>query len=252
MIESHLVDSLVEYDDSALKWKIGLVSLSTDITVENDFHAMRPAPEMGFFVNRVEFINPTTHQNLIAMQPRISEAARLILPGIDLNSIAYACTSASAAIGDENVKDAMNQGKPGTPCVTPTSGAIAGFKRLGVNKISLIAPYIKSVSEELAQYFTSLGLEIISLHYMGIEDDRDIARVSHQSIIECAKLAAKTNSDGQFYSCTALPAVAILKELEALTGKPAVSSNQAMFWHAIRSAGYDQPISQYGKLLELS
>ena len=252
MIESQAVSNLVEYDDSALKWKIGLVSLSTDVSVEKDFYAMRPTSDMGFFVNRVEFVNPTTRENLVAMKPRISEAARLILPDIQLDSIAYACTSASAAIGDENVKSVLNQGKPNTPCVTPTSGAIAGFKRLGINKVSLIAPYIKSVSEDLAQYFTSLGLEVTSLHYMDIEDDRDIARVSHQSIIESAKLAAKENSDGLFYSCTALPAVPILKELEELTGKLAISSNQAMFWHAIRCAGYDQPISQYGKLLELS
>ena len=122
----------------------------------------------------------------------------------------------------------------------------------GINKVSLIAPYIKSVSEDLAQYFTSLGLEIASLYYMGIEDDRDIGRVSHQSIIDCAKLAAKTDSEGLFYSCTALPAVPIIKQLEAITGKPAISSNQAMFWHAIRSAGYGKPVNDYGKLLELT
>ena len=252
MSEAQSVSDLVEFDDTALKWKIGLVCLSTDLSVEKDFYAMRPTSEIGFFVNRVEFVNPTTHENLVAMQPRISEAARLILPQIKLDSIAYACTAASAAIGDENVKKVLNQGKPETPCATPTSGAIAGFKRLGINKVSLIAPYIKPVSENLAQYFTSLGLEITSLHYMGIEDDRNIGRVSHQSIIDCARLAAKTNSEGLFYSCTALPAVPIIEQLEAITGKPAVSSNQAMFWPAIRSAGYDNPVNHYGKLLELT
>ena len=252
MSEAQSVSDLVEFDDTALNWKIGLVCLSTDLSVEKDFYAMRPTSEMGFFVNRVEFVNPTAHENLVAMQPRISEAARLILPQIKLDSIAYACTAASAAIGDENVKKVLNQGKPETPCVTPTSGAIAGFKRLGINKVSLIAPYIKPVSENLAQYFTCLGLEITSLHYMGIEDDRNIACVSHQSIIDCARLAAKTNSEGLFYSCTALPAVPIIKQLESTTGKPAISSNQAMFWHATRSAGYDKPVNHYGKLLELT
>ena len=105
MINALPAASQVEYDDSALKWKIGLVCLSTDLSVEKDFYAMRPSMDMGFFVNRVEFVNPTTQENLIAMQPRISEAARLILPDIKLDSIAYACTAASAAIGDENVRE---------------------------------------------------------------------------------------------------------------------------------------------------
>ena len=80
MIEAQSVSDRVKLDDTALKWKIGLVSLSTDLSVEKDFYAMRPTLDMGFFVNRVEFINPTTHENLVAMQPRISDAARLILP----------------------------------------------------------------------------------------------------------------------------------------------------------------------------
>ena len=250
MVEAQSLSTLLDYDEQAHKWKIGIVSLSTDLSLENDFYAMRPTSEMGFFVNRVEFINPTTRENLVAMQPRISEAARLILPDIKLDSIAYGCTSASAAIGDDNVKKVLNEGKPDTPCVTPTSGAIEGFKHLGINKISLVAPYIKSVSEELAHYFDSLGLDIVSLHYLGIEDDRDIARVSQQTILECSKIAANSNCEGLFYSCTALPAVPMLSQLEDITGKPAVSSNQALFWHAIRSAGYNEAVSHFGKLLE--
>ena len=252
MSDAQSVSNLVELDNNALKWKIGLVSLSTDLSLEKDFYAMRPTADMGFYVNRVEFVNPTTHENLVAMQPRISEAARLILPDIKLDSIAYGCTAASAAIGDQQVQEVLNKGKPDTPCVTPTSGAIAGFKRLGINKINLVAPYIKSVSENLAHYFTSLGLEIASLHYMGIEDDRDIGLVSQKTIIDCAKLASKTNAQGLFFSCTALPAVPILHQIESLCGKPAVSSNQAMFWHAIRSAGYDEPVENFGQLLELA
>ena len=251
MFEAQPVNELVDYVEDALKWRIGVVSLSTDLTIEHDFYAMRPTPEMGFFINRVEFINPTTRENLVAMQPRISEAARLILPEIKLDAIAYGCTSASAAIGDQNVRQVLNQGKPDTPCVTPTSGAVEGFKHLGISRVSLIAPYLKSVSEELAHYFCSLGLEVVSLHYMDIDDDRDIARVSQRSIIDAGNIAAKSGSEGLFYSCTALPAVPILSQLESNTGKPAVSSNQALFWHAIRSAGYMQPVSGYGKLLEL-
>lgn len=251
MIEASSVSNLVSFDDTVLKWKIGLVTLSTDLSVEKDFYAMRPTAEMGFFVNRVAFVNPTTRENLLAMKPHISVAAELILPQIKLDAIAYACTSASAAIGDDNVRDVLNKGKPNTPCVTPTSGAVAGFARLGVNKVSLIAPYIKPVSEDLAGYFTSLGLDIVSLHYMDIDDDRNIGRVSRQSIIDCARQASGTGSEALFYACTALPAVPIIGQLETITGKPAVTSNQAMFWHAIRSAGYKKPVTDYGKLLEL-
>lgn len=250
MLEANNLKQLVSLDHESLRWRIGLVCLSTDLSVEKDFYTMRPTAEMGFFVNRVEFVNPTTRENLLAMQPRISAAARLILPDLPLDSIAYACTSASAAIGDEKVREMLNQGKPDTPGVTPTSGAVAGFNKLGLNKISLIAPYIKSVSEDLADYFSSLGLDIVSLHYMDIADDRDIGRVSHKSILDCAREICATASEAVFLSCTALPVVPILEQIESLTGRVALSSNQAMFWQAAREAGYHQPIDGFGTLLK--
>ena len=250
MIEANNLKHLVTLDHQPLQWRIGLVSLATDLSVEQDFYTMRPTPKMGFFTNRVEFINPTTRENLLAMKPKICEAARLILPDIPLDSIVYACTAASATIGDETVRQVLNQGKSNTPCITPISGTIQGLKKLGVNKISLITPYIKSVSEDMANYFSTLGLDIVSLHYLDIDDDRDIAKVSHQSILECIRQLAGVRSEAIFLSCTALPVVPILQNIESLTHRIALSSNQAMFWQAIREAGYDQPIHGFGKLLE--
>ena len=241
---------VLQYEQSNYDYKIGLISLSTDLSVEQDFYAMRPDPGIGIFVNRVEFINPTTPENLYAMQPKISEAARLILPNIDLDTIVYACTSASAVIGDNIVRDSVNIGKPDTPVITPTTGAVAGFNTLEVDKITLMAPYLKSVSETLAGYFSDQGLHIQNLYYLDIEDDRDIASLCHRSIIEAAKSAVTSTTEGIFLSCTALPAVPIIDQLEAELGIPVVTSNQAMFWQALRKAGYAKPITGFGKLLK--
>ncbi len=241
---------ILQHEQSGFDFKIGLISLSTDLSVEQDFYSMRPNSKIGFFVNRVEFINPTTRENLYAMQPKISEAARLILPNIDLDTIVYACTSASAVIGDQVVRDSVNKGKPDTPVITPTTGAVAGFNTLGVGKITLMAPYLKSVSETLAGYFSDQGLDIQNLYYLNIEDDRDIARLSHQSIIEAAKSAVTPTTQGIFLSCTALPAVPIIAQLESELGIPVVTSNQAMFWQALRKAGYENPVTGFGRLLE--
>ena len=58
------------------------------------------------------------------------------------------------------------------------------------------------------------------------------------------------NADALFISCTALPVLSILDELEKKLNKPVLSSNQALIWDTIRSIGYKSPIKGYGKLLE--
>ena len=50
-------------------------------------------------------------------------------------------------------------------------------------------------------------------------------------------------------SCTALRAAEAVEEIERALGKPVVTSNQAMFWQALRTAGCDLAVPGYGRLL---
>ena len=57
------------------------------------------------------------------------------------------------------------------------------------------------------------------------------------------------DADALFVSCTALPALEILDEVEKKINKPVFSSNQTLIWDTIRSVGYKFPVDGYGKLL---
>ncbi len=73
---------------------IGLIALSTDPIVEEDFRRVFTRENrFRLYANRVEFNPPVTNENLKAMGPRIGEAASLITPEEPLQIIAYACTS---------------------------------------------------------------------------------------------------------------------------------------------------------------
>ena len=50
-------------------------------------------------------------------------------------------------------------------------------------------------------------------------------------------------------SCTALPALEILDQVETKINKPVFSSNQTLIWETIRSVGHKSPVEGYGKLL---
>jgi maleate isomerase len=104
--------------------KIGLIALSSDMVTERDFSLMLPAcGEVMYYTSRVLLTLPVTVENLRRMGPDLSEAASLILPTGKLNVIAYSCTSASVVIGDDAVTAAIQQAKPGVPCITPPAAA---------------------------------------------------------------------------------------------------------------------------------
>ena len=237
-------------EDRPARWRIGLIALATDHTSERDFARLSPSDELAVYVNRVAFSNPTDAENLRAMAPRLAAAAALILPDEPLDAIAYSCTAASALIGDDTVRRTIEAAKPGVPVVTPTSGALAAFAKLGASRISLLTPYSESVTSVLADYFERMGLGILNALCLGLEDDRDIARVAPQSIVDAALEACHPETEALFISCTALRAVPVIDGLEARLGLPVVSSNQAMFWQSLRQAGCDLPVSGFGRLLE--
>lgn len=231
--------------------RFGLIALATDLTSESDFIRMLPEGAR-LHTTRVAYENPTTPENLMKMTPRITEAAGLLVPGVKLGAICYSCTAASATIGEEPVTQAVAASQPEVPVVTPTRAAAWAFAALGARRIAVLTPYLPETSAPVAAYFEARGHEITELHCFGLEDDRDMARIARSSIIAGAKAVDSAEAEAIFISCTALPALDAIAEIEALTGKPVVTSNQASIWATLRLGGFaDYRPQGYGRLFDL-
>jgi len=233
------------------KHRIGLVALSTDHMIEVDFARLLPHDEVALYVSRVEFINPVTPENLRRMEPDIAAAAALILPGEDLDALCYGCTAASATIGDDGVNAALETGKPGVVKTNPARAGMAAMRALGASRISVLTPYPAAASQQVAAYFARHGASVQSHHCLGLDHDRDIARVERTALIEAAETACHDEAEAIFLSCTALPAVSVIPELEERLGRPVISSNQATAWMALRLAGCMANSPAGGKLFTL-
>ncbi|MEX0305731.1 MAG: ectoine utilization protein EutA, partial [Leisingera sp.] len=165
-------------DGRPVKTRIALVALATDHTSERDFARICDPDQVGVYVNRIEFENPTTKETLLKTGPRLTEAAAQILPGEEVDVVAYGCTAASIVLGNDTVTRYLNAAKPGTPCVTPSSAAFDAFTALGAKRVSLLTPYSPEVTNEMAQYFAAHGPEVVNAACFGLTDDREMARIS--------------------------------------------------------------------------
>jgi len=236
-------------DDGVVR--LGMVALSTDLTVEGD--ARRVLPECAaLHVSRVAFKNPTTLENLRRMAPRLTEAADLLAPGVPLAAIAYACTAASVTIGDAEVEAGIARARSGVPVVTPPRAACEGFAALGIRRIALVTPYLPETTAPMMGYFEARGLEVVTAHCLGLADDREIARVTPGTIRAAALAADGPGAEAIFLSCTALRAVPMIADLEALTGKPVISSNQALLWRLLHHANLPPAPGDWGRLFAAS
>lgn len=230
--------------------RIGLITLATDHTSERDFARICDPDEVGVYTSRVAYENPTTPENLSRMGPRLSHAADLILPGEPLDVVAYACTAASVVLGNDAVFEAIRAAKPGVACVTPSTAALDAFDVLGIRRVSVLAPYTDRVTDKLVDYFRGLGLDIVSHRGLGFEDDREMARIDHASLMEAGANTVSESADALFVSCTAVRAMECVSRLEDRIGKPVITSNQAIVWRSLRLVGVSRRIQGFGRLFE--
>ncbi|HSS65274.1 MAG TPA: ectoine utilization protein EutA [Gammaproteobacteria bacterium] len=243
--------SELRLDPRPERFRIGVVVLATDHTTERDFARICPREDVGVYVNRIAYENPTTPENLAGMRPRLGDAAAMILPGEPLDALYYSCTAASVLLGDEAVEAALNEAKPGVPVITPSLAARAALTKLEVNRISILTPYLPETSGLIGDYFSSHGFEILNLVCMAFKDDREMARINLRDIVRTAKKAVAAEAEALFISCTALRGAQVAGEIEREIGRPVITSNQASIWLSLRRAGVDDPIDGFGRLLRL-
>ena len=230
--------------------KVGLIALSTDQTIENDFQNICSNLPVDIFINRIHNKNPLTKENLLKMGDDLASVTKKILPDEKLNTIAYGCTSGTIAIGEDSVKEKILSVKPGSYVTTPVTSAIKAFKLMNIKKIALFTPYPDAVNKTILEYFTKKNIEVSSFASLNLNLDSEFANVDPNYILEISSKLETKNADALFISCTALPVLNILDKLEQTIKKPVLSSNQTLIWDTIRSIGYKSPIKGYGKLLE--
>jgi len=230
--------------------KVGLLALSTDLTIENDFQSICQKLPLDLFINRIHNENPLTKENLLKMYGQIESVTKKILPGQKINTVAYACTSGTIAIGEEKVKEKVQLAKPGCYVTTPITSAIKAFKEMNAKKIALFTPYPESVNKTILEYFNKKNINIVSFSTFNIDLDEDIASVDPEYLLKTLIALDINNADALFISCTALPTLEIIDQVEKKINKIVFSSNQTLIWDTLRSVGYKSPIEGYGKLLK--
>ena len=229
--------------------KIGVIALSTDFTIEQDYRSICHQIPVDIFVNRIPFENPLNHENYLKMANHISYVSEQILPSQHIDIIAYGCTSGTIAIGSKKIKEEVNKTKPNAKVTTPITAALKAFKHLGLKNIAVLTPYPKDVNVTVYNYLNDNNIHVESFSSFNLEYDSEIAQVSLDSLEKEITKIDLSKVDGLFVSCTALKIVDVLDKIEKKLNTIVISSNQAIIWDCLRSVDIDSKIEGYGKLL---
>ena len=229
---------------------IGLITLASDFQIEKDFNNVIYGKDIDLYCNRIKSYNPLTNETLKKMADDIPKVTEDILPGQKLDCVAYGCTSGTIAAGFKTILEKVNLVKPKTKVTTPITSAINAFKVLKTNKISIFTPYTDEINQSLISFLKRENIEISDLSYLDIASDLDIGKIDPNYLFETLVNIDLSQSDALFISCTALPVLSLIEDIEKKIGKIVLSSNQVLIWDTLKQVNLKDQILNYGELFK--
>ncbi|PBB98895.1 hypothetical protein [Mesorhizobium sp. WSM3862] len=233
---------------------VGLIVCSNDYITELEMRRMLKDERIALSATRIKHEEPSSPEMAIESLHRhiyeIAKAGEMFDPPDAISVFAYACTSGSAVISQQKLESELHQARPGASLTSPMAGALRAFDKLGVKRVAMLTPYIEEEGAVVADCIENSGFRVCASASFNRISEVGIAAVSPESIFEAACTMDSWEAEALFIPCTLLRTSSIIDRLEERTGKPVITAHQAMLWDSLRLAGYEKPVSGYGRLLK--
>ena len=156
-------------------------------------------------------------------------------------------------IGEEEVARIIKQSDPKREIkevTNPYSAIKNACEFLDIDELGIITPYSIEVTSGIIEGMQP-NIKTISAATFNNPNDNLVPSITPTSIKDAVIEMAKDDKiQTIFVSCTNLNICRYIDELEEITGKTVLTSNQVMAWDILRLAKYKKPILGFGSLLE--
>lgn len=231
---------------------LGVIDLSTCTTVTPEFILGSPA-DVSLIFSRLRLPGGlVTAESLREMvhSPRFTEAG-LELADAGVGAIAFACTSASLLLGpgfDRVLSERLSEATR-TPATTTATAVVEALAALGAERVAVGTPYVEDINRRERHFLEAAGFAVPRIEGLGLLRDREIGALGEAAVRDLARRVGEAESDVVFLSCTNLPALPLVAELEAELGRPVLTSNSATIWKLLGMVGRVAASEGLGTLL---
>lgn len=177
-----------------------------------------------------------------------------LLMGVRPDVVIYGCTSATLTHGPDFDRDLAAQinATCGAHTVTAAGAITQALTALEARRIGFASPYVPTINNMAVAFLGAYGFETVQRSEVSETlDNTGQGALEPDAVLELGLRADHAEADAIVLSCTDMRSVEALDQLETKTGKPVISSNQAMMYAALGALGIKDPISGFGQLLEM-
>jgi maleate isomerase len=229
--------------------RIGLIIPSSNRMVEQEMVRHVP-PGVVAHITRLRMTG-AHRAPLDAVLPRVEDATRQ-LTDARCDVVAFHCTSNSTSEGTDGEAKLLGALRnAGAPQATTTASAIRhAFDVLGARRIVLLTPYSAHTTDEEAEFLREAGYEVLHARGFALNGSDEYCATPPQFWRDRAIEAARPDADAYLISCANISVFPVIDEIEQKLGRPVVTSNQVVIWHALSLLGIADRRNCCGRLFD--
>ena len=243
-------------------FRIGQIVPSSNITMETEIPAMLRAregilPEESFTFHSSRMrMHKVTKEELAAMNKEgLRCAAELADARVDVMSTA--CLVAIIAMGlghhrqtEQELTAVARANQCLAPVMTSAGALVEGLKIMGAKRVSIMAPYMRPLTDLVVQYIEHEGIEVIDSICFEIPDNLEVGRRDPLQLLDDMKRLNTKGADVIVASaCVQMPSLPAIQRIQDATGIPTVSTAVCTVRRMLDHLGLEPMVPGAGALL---
>jgi maleate isomerase len=242
-------------------FRIGQIVPSSNTTMETEIPAILRAreavlPERFTFHSSRMRMKKVTSEELAAMDAD-SDRCAAELSDARVDVLGYACLVAIMSMGKgyhcqseaRLHQVTVNEGAP-APVVTSAGALVHGLRTLKARRIAMVAPYVQSLCNMVAEYIAHEGFEVADKIALEIPDNLEVGRRDPMALVEIYRTLQLDDVDVLVLSsCVQMPSLAAIPVVERECGLPVISASVCTTFQMLQKLGLKTHAPDAGALL---
>jgi maleate cis-trans isomerase len=195
--------------------------------------------------------SPSTAQQMSESHGRSLEAAKAMArAGADV--VVLGGNPINQSVGIENLDTICAElaQQVGTKVVTSAHSQINALRALGARKVATVHPFAAEKNADHERSMRNLGFEPTGVVGCGYSVE-DLGKIPGELAIRLSRQVKRDHpqTDTIHPSCAHWATAHAIDQIENELGVNVMTSQQAIFWNALRTAGIDDRLAGFGRLL---
>jgi maleate isomerase len=236
--------------------KMGTIIPSTNTVVEHDFNMLAP-PGISIHAARFWIERPvlSTNEEFVDLIQQVFDNMPIAIRDVMTCKPDHLLMGMSAGTFWNGIEGSLDferrvSEQAGITISTGSTSCKVALEALGCRRISVLTPYQPVADEQVGNYFTEVGFDVIKQRGLKCPSATAIAQVTEDDLVEVLRSLDGPDVDAIVQCGTNLSMVKLAAEAERWIGKPVIAINTATFWHGLRLMGFADQYRGFGALLE--